>query len=76
MELIKFSHVQGEEASALLKFLADRFKLNVYVTDELIYCNDFYRASFQPEKKSIILETINEQEVSDVDLPGNYTSFL
>ncbi len=36
----------------------------------------FYQACFQPEQNSIVLETINEQEVTDVDLPGYYTSFL
>jgi hypothetical protein len=76
MELIKFSHVQGEEASSLLKFLADRYRLNIDVTDELVYCNDFYRACFHPEKNSIVLETINEEEVTDVDLPGHFTTFL
>jgi hypothetical protein len=70
IELIKFSHIQGEEVSALLKFLADSYRLKIEVTNELVYCNDFYRACFQPEKKSIVLETINEQEVSDIDLPG------
>ncbi len=42
MELIKFSHVQGEEASSLLIFLADRYRLNVDVTDELVYFNDYF----------------------------------
>ncbi len=76
MELIKFSQVQVEEASALLKLLADRYKLNVDVTDELVYCNDYYHDSNKPEENSIVLKTINEEEVTDVDLPGYYTSFL
>jgi hypothetical protein len=59
-----------------LKFLADRNKLNVDVTDELVYCTDYYHASYKPEENSIVMKTINEEEVTAVYLPGHFTSFL
>ena len=76
MELIKFSKVRGEEAPDLLRFLASRYDLKADQSDPLIYCNDFYKATYWPESDTLIFETINEEEVFDIDLPGYYQSFF
>jgi hypothetical protein len=76
MELIKFSKVKPEEAPELLIFLAGKYVLEADLNDPLIYCNDFYKATYWPESDTLIFETINEEEVQDADLPGYYASFL
>jgi hypothetical protein len=76
MELIKFSHVRIEEATSLLRFLAHTYRLKIDVKDPLIYCNDYYKATYWPETDTLIFETIDEEEVHDENLPGYYTSFL
>jgi hypothetical protein len=76
MELIKFSKVKGEEAPELLRSLAGMYGLKADPNDPLIYCNDFYKATYWPESDTLIFETINEEEVQDIDLPGYYSSFL
>jgi hypothetical protein len=74
-ELIKFCCVQGEEASALLEFFAGGNKLNIDATDELICRTEYCVASCRPQENSIVMKTINEEEVTDVYLPEHFTSF-